>query len=127
MFGTTDIPEWCTQEALGAPWRFGEGSGGGWPLSSTDVGRLYEASPISVVANVRCRALLVLGAADRRVPVANGRQWAAALRARGQPCEVHEYPDEGHALGGAEASAHVSVTIVQWICDQLLAGDEASA
>lgn len=124
MLGATDIPEWCAAEGLGRGWRFG-GAGGVWPLSPADAAALFEASPISVVGNVECAALLVLGGADRRVPPMNGRQWAAALEARGHQCEVHEYPDEGHALGGAEATAHVSVTIVDWICAQLLDGGGA--
>jgi dipeptidyl aminopeptidase/acylaminoacyl peptidase len=42
--------------------------------------------------------LIQHGENDPRVPVAESRQIAAALRARGIPVELLIFPDEGHAI-----------------------------
>ena len=47
-----------------------------------DIARFREVSPISHVAAVTAPLLLMLGARDRRVPVTDALQYAAALRAR---------------------------------------------
>ena len=61
-----------------------------------------------MVGNVRAPSLMLLGAADQRVPHSQGREWVAALQSQPSPPEVValEYPGEGHAIGGAEQQAH---------------------
>lgn len=125
MLGGTEIPEWCLCEGLGRKWA-GGGAGGAWPLSGEDVAALHAASPMSVIGSVQCEAQLVLGGSDKRVPPTQGREWCAALEARGHAVQLHEYPDDGHSLAGPEATAHVSVSIVRWLAEQLAGGSGAA-
>ena len=78
-----------------------------WPLSPAQLATMYAKSPISVVGNVRAPSLMLLGAADQRVPHSQGREWVAALQSQPSPPTVValEYPGEGHAIGGAEQQA----------------------
>lgn len=121
MLAATDIPDWCVFEGLGRkwPWAPDDAVGHVWPMSEEDLGRMYRASPMSVVDGVDCETLVVLGTADQRVPPFNGREWAWALRQRGRPVKVYEYPGDGHALSSEEAAAHVAVTIVTWLTERL--------
>eukprot|EP00908_Phaeocystis_cordata_P013729 Transcript_24788.p1 GENE.Transcript_24788~~Transcript_24788.p1 ORF type:complete len:357 (+),score=145.14 Transcript_24788:1549-2619(+) len=118
MVTVTDIPEWCFAECLppGNP-------GLAWPLSHEQIAAMYDKSPISVVANVKVPALMLLGAADVRVPHSQGREWVAALQAQPSPPEVValEYPGEGHAIAGAEQQAHAVQTAVAWLLEHTAA------
>lgn len=119
MLGTTDIPEWVFAEALSG----GDGEPR-WPLSAEQLTELYRRSPISVVDRVDVPALMVLGAADQRVPRSQGRQWVAALQQRagaaGADVTALEYPGEGHAIAtSTEASAHVLQSVVAWLVGKL--------
>lgn len=60
---------------------------------------LERASPMRSVDKIVAPIFLVHGENDPRVPVGEARQLAAALNARGIPCELVIYPDEGHGLG----------------------------
>ena len=120
MLGTTDIPEWCAAEGYGsAAFR--------WPLSPAQLSELYARSPISKVDNVAVPSLMLLGAADSRVPPTQGRQYVAALQELPHAPEVAclEYEGEGHALGGTEAQAHAVQTLVCWLLDHLGASSGA--
>lgn len=59
---------------------------------------LHRASPLTSVDAVRAPLFLVHGANDPRVPLAEAEQIHGALRAKGVPCELAVYPDEGHGL-----------------------------
>jgi len=111
MVAATEIPEWCTAEALGKDLSR--------PLSAEDVATLYTRSPISVAGNVECPILMVIGASDQRVPPLNGREYVATLQAQGKAVTAYQYPDNGHAIAGPEANAHVVTTIVAWLWNQL--------
>ena len=89
----------------------------------TQIAAMYDKSPISVVANVKVPALMLLGAADVRVPHSQGREWVAALQAQPSPPEVValEYPGEGHAIAGAEQQAHAVQTAVAWLLEHTAA------
>jgi hypothetical protein len=41
-------------------------------------------------------------------------QTLKALRARGVPTHVHEYPEDNHSLDGVECAADVFVNMVRW-------------
>jgi acetyl esterase/lipase len=56
---------------------------------------LAAASPIERLP-LRVSALLIHGDADRNVPVQQSRAYAAAARAAGDACELHELPGAEH-------------------------------
>merc|ERR1711871_331421 len=85
MVATTEIPEWCLAEGLN------RSADKIWPLSCEDVAQLYKASPVSVVQNVACPMLVVLGSADKRVPaLSQGQEYVAALRHARQRPDVEQ-------------------------------------
>jgi len=123
MLGSTDIPEWVVAEGL-------QGDAGravSWPLSAEQIVELHRRSPISVIDKVDVPALMLLGAADQRVPRAQGRQWVAALQsvrqARDDDTQVValEFPGEGHAIASVEGNAHAVQSAVSWLVEQLRA------
>lgn len=59
---------------------------------------LHEISPLTHVDRMRAPLFIVHGANDPRVPLGEAQQIHAALRARGVPCELLVYDDEGHGL-----------------------------
>jgi pimeloyl-ACP methyl ester carboxylesterase len=98
-----------------------------WPLSAEQIVELHRRSPISVIDKVDVPALMLLGAADQRVPRAQGRQWVAALQsvrqARDDDTQVValEFPAEGHAIASVEGNAHAVQSAVSWLVEQLRA------
>jgi len=122
MVGSTDIPEWVTAEALG-----GGVNEVTWPLSPEQYLELNRRSPISVIDKVDTPALMLLGAADQRVPNKQGRAWVAALQHRRQDrpdapeVRALEFPGEGHSIASIEGNAHAVQSAVAWLVEKLTA------
>ena len=144
MLGTTDIPEWVTAEGTAGA----AGSAGAtWPLSAETLLELHRRSPLSVVHEVEAPALMLLGAADQRVPHKQGRSWVSALQqvhtralAEGNHAEGNsgqraggvtggqrpldltalEFPGEGHAIASVDGNAHAQQSAVAWLVERLL-------
>ncbi len=68
----------------------------------TDAELLRQASPLTHVAAIRMPLLVVQGANDPRVKLAEAEQIVAALREKGLPHEYLVFPDEGHGLAKPE-------------------------
>ncbi|HEY3562217.1 MAG TPA: alpha/beta fold hydrolase [Kribbella sp.] len=65
---------------------------------ATDREFLESASPLSRVDDIRAPLFVIHGANDPRVPLSEAEQITEALTARGVPCQLLVYPDEGHGL-----------------------------
>lgn len=59
---------------------------------------LEAASPLTYLADLRAPLFVIHGANDPRVPLSEAEQIKAALDARGVPCVLKVYADEGHGL-----------------------------
>ncbi|MGV1007922.1 MAG: S9 family peptidase [Dermatophilaceae bacterium] len=59
---------------------------------------LERVSPITYLDAIRAPLFVIHGANDPRVPLSEAEQIHAALTARGIPCELRVYHDEGHGL-----------------------------
>jgi len=59
---------------------------------------LESASPLSRIDEIRAPLFVIHGANDPRVPLSEAEQLSAALEAKGVPCELLVYTDEGHGL-----------------------------
>lgn len=59
---------------------------------------LEKISPLNHVDKIKCPMLVIHGANDPRVPVAEAEQIVAALKKRNIPVEYLRYEDEGHGL-----------------------------
>lgn len=59
---------------------------------------LERASPLTYLGDIASPLLVIHGANDPRVPLSESEQIEAALRAKGVPCELLVYADEGHGL-----------------------------
>jgi len=59
---------------------------------------LVRASPITYLDDIRAPLFVIHGANDPRVPLSEAEQIKAALDAKGVPCELRVYRDEGHGL-----------------------------
>jgi dipeptidyl aminopeptidase/acylaminoacyl peptidase len=82
---TSNIPDWVILEA-------------GDPAYQPD--KLRDRSPLSHVDRLRAPLLLIHGENDRRVPVAESRQMAAACEAAAKSCTYLEVPGQGHVVRG---------------------------
>ncbi len=59
---------------------------------------LASISPINHIAEIKRPVLIIAGANDTIVPVAQSRHLAAALQRHGVPVELHVFPNEGHGV-----------------------------
>jgi len=59
---------------------------------------LESASPLRRVDAMRAPLFVIHGANDPRVPLSEAEQLVSSLEARGVPCELSVYYDEGHGL-----------------------------
>jgi dipeptidyl aminopeptidase/acylaminoacyl peptidase len=64
----------------------------------TDREFLAAASPLRHADSIRAPLFVIHGRHDPRVPVSEAEQLVANLRARGVPCVLTVYEDEGHGL-----------------------------
>lgn len=94
---TTDIPDWYFSE-FGLPYE---------PttiMTPSYYAKLFAASPISHVDNVRARVLLFLGEIDLRVSPTNSITYYHALKSRGKAVEMFVFPKDSHPLENVETS-----------------------
>lgn len=90
--GITDLKTQADAELLGCP-----------PAACAP-GLARIASPLSYISVTSPPFLLVHGAADARVPVAQAQKFHDALRAKNVPVELVIIPEVGHALDRAGAA-----------------------
>lgn len=109
---TSDIPEWalsqvlndkeCTKESAFAP-------------SIDFFVKAAQRSPMSVVRNVTAPSLVLLGSSDKRVCPSAGLRWAQAVETNGGTTQVLWFPEQGHAISGAELYETAIASIAVWI------------
>ena len=63
MVSATDIPDWGFAEVLKEPFIY--------PLDESERKKLWDQSPMSKISNIEAPVLLMIGAKDRRVSMAN--------------------------------------------------------
>ncbi|MEB0030612.1 prolyl oligopeptidase family serine peptidase [Undibacterium sp. RTI2.1] len=64
-----------------------------------DAAQLKETSPVEIADRIRQPLLLAYGGSDRRVPIAHGKDFLAAVRKTNSSVEWIEYVEEGHGWG----------------------------
>lgn len=110
MFATSDIPDWCVVEGLGLQhWNLASD-----PLSPAQLEKLYLASPIAHIRNVKAPTLVVLGLDDRRVPNNQGLQLYHALRNLGVNTKLLTYEGNNHAITKVESEGDAWVHGALW-------------
>ncbi|XP_048482643.1 acylamino-acid-releasing enzyme [Plutella xylostella] len=90
MFSTSDIPDWCAEEA-GFP--FTEKG----PVSEDQLLAMRRCSPIVHVHKVKAPTALMLGSVDKRVPFYQGLEYYRRLKANGVETRLYMYEDN-HSL-----------------------------
>ncbi|CAG9093044.1 unnamed protein product [Plutella xylostella] len=90
MFSTSDIPDWCAEEA-GFP--FTEKG----PVSEEHLLAMRRCSPIVHVHKVKAPTALMLGSVDKRVPFYQGLEYYRRLKANGVETRLYMYEDN-HSL-----------------------------
>jgi acylaminoacyl-peptidase len=80
---------------------------------------MREKSPVRYVKDVRAPVLMLLGAADLRVPPTNGLRYAAALREAGGRCDVRVFPEDSHGLTLPRTEFESFVTVAKFLREAL--------
>jgi dipeptidyl aminopeptidase/acylaminoacyl peptidase len=76
---------------------------------------LDEVSPLTHVDRIAAPLFLIHGANDPRVPLSEAEQIHAALTARGVPCELLVYDDEGHGLNKLKNRLDAYPRAMEWL------------
>eukprot|EP00271_Cylindrocystis_brebissonii_P008724 TRINITY_DN23204_c0_g1_i1.p1 TRINITY_DN23204_c0_g1~~TRINITY_DN23204_c0_g1_i1.p1 ORF type:complete len:820 (-),score=144.15 TRINITY_DN23204_c0_g1_i1:1094-3553(-) len=111
MSTTSDIPDWCFIETMGAP---GVGAYSENP-SVTELQAFYRASPITHASKVKVPTLFQLSGGDRRVPASNALQLVHALRAQGLEAKVVFFPEDNHSQDKPQSEFEAWLTTAQWL------------
>ncbi|TTC88580.1 Acylamino-acid-releasing enzyme [Bagarius yarrelli] len=112
MIGSTDIPDWCMEEA-------GYNYNTNIMLSPTMLEQMLNKSPIKHVTQVKTPVLLTLGAEDKRVPNKQGIEYYKALKALQVPVRLLWYPENNHSLSKVDAESDGFMNIALWIIQHL--------
>lgn len=83
-----------------------------------DPARYAEMSPITRVADVHTPTLLLHGTADERCPIGQAEQWFSALRERGVPTRLVQYPGGSHPFvldGRPSHRLDYNQRIIDWV------------
>ncbi|RUS71860.1 hypothetical protein EGW08_020382, partial [Elysia chlorotica] len=107
MFSTTDIMAWIFYQA-GLPFDFKS------LADDTLLPKLWKASPIAYVDQVKTPLLLMLGQEDRRVPPSQGVEFWRCLKARNVPVRMQSYPGNNHSISSVDAEADCMINTMVW-------------
>ncbi|MGQ0572579.1 MAG: S9 family peptidase [Pseudonocardia sp.] len=92
-----------------------------------DAALLAELSPLRRIDRVRAPLMVVHGAYDTNVPLAQARQVVAALRAHGANPAFLLFDDEGHAVAGRDNLGRFVREVTAWVTDHLVELRERTA
>ncbi|KAK7102313.1 acylamino-acid-releasing enzyme-like isoform X1 [Littorina saxatilis] len=112
MFGTTDIQDWIFTEA-------GEKFDYKSQASENILARLWKASPVRYIDNVKTPVMLNIGLKDMRVPPSQGLEYYKMLKARGVSVRCLTYPDSNHSLAEVEVEADSLVNSILWFAQHI--------
>ena len=121
MVASTDIPDWCFVETLGIDAYDDDPS----PETLAAMRAKSPVAHVGAVAERKRPVLMLIGAADRRVPPTNGLRYAAALRAAGGTCHVRVFPEDAHGLVKPRTEFESFVTVAAFLRETLGAGAKA--
>ncbi|XP_005111787.2 acylamino-acid-releasing enzyme [Aplysia californica] len=76
--------------------------------------KLWKASPLSYVEQVKTPILMMIGLEDKRVPISQGIEYYRALRSRGVPIRYLTYPGNNHSIAEVDAEADCMMNTVLW-------------
>ncbi|TKR63435.1 hypothetical protein L596_027268 [Steinernema carpocapsae] len=107
MHEITDITDWCTVEGTGEDHDYSKG------LTSEQVAKMYDASPIAHVDKVKTPYMLLIGEKDLRV-VPHYRGFVRTLQARGVPTKILSYPESCHPLEEVDVEADFAINMIRW-------------
>jgi dipeptidyl aminopeptidase/acylaminoacyl peptidase len=82
-------------------------------------GRNDRSSPITQVANVSTRTLIIHAFGDQILPAGQALEWKVALEEHGRAPDVVIYEGEGHAILGKASQADIADRVVSWFVQQL--------
>jgi len=80
---------------------------------------LEEASPLAHLDAMVAPLFVIHGANDPRVPLTESEQIKAALDAKGVPCTLLVYPDEGHGLAKRRNRLDAYPQVIEFLQEQL--------
>jgi acylaminoacyl-peptidase len=99
--GISDIPDWCYVES-------------GVSDLKTGISTMFNASPISRIQSVNAPTLIVLGAADKRVPISQSIEYYHTLKQQGTKTRMLKYPGAGHGIVEPEQEADYLINTALW-------------
>lgn len=99
--GISDIPDWCYVESGSADLK-------------TGLTKMFEKSPIASVRKNKSPTLIVLGAADKRVPISQNVEYYYALKQQGTETRMLKYPGAGHGIAEPEQESDYLINSALW-------------
>jgi dipeptidyl aminopeptidase/acylaminoacyl peptidase len=84
-----------------------------------DADALARLSPMTYVDRVKAPLLIMQGASDPRVPAGEAVQIHESITARGIPCELMIFPDEGHGAQKRENRVLMLGNAIAFLTEQL--------
>ncbi len=94
---------------------------------ATDADLLRALSPIHQADRIAAPLLVVHGRLDTNVPLIEAEQIVDALGARGAPCALLLFDDEGHEVHGTANRARFVREVVSWVAARLAEPVERTA
>jgi len=114
MVHLTDIPDWCFIETYGTSEGLKRAQN---RVTSDDLKEMKRRSPIAYVEDVKAPVLMMLGGADRRVPMDDGKRYIAQLKqSKNSPdARIVVFESDEHGLTKPQTDFEQWLTALWWL------------
>lgn len=114
MIHVTDIPDWCFIETFGCSEGLKKAQN---RVTSEDLREMEKKSPIAFVENVKAPVLMMLGGADRRVPMDDGKRYIARLKQsdHAPDARIIVFDSDEHGLTKPQTDFEQWLTALWWL------------
>jgi len=114
MIHQTDIPDWCFIETFGIIDGMRKAQS---CVTESDLVDMFQKSPVRHISKVKTPVLMMLGGADRRVPMDDGKQYISRLQqsSPGIDTRVIVFPKDSHGLTNPQTEFEQWITALWWL------------
>lgn len=114
MIHQTDIPDWCFIETFGITDGMKKAQS---CVTENDLVEMFQKSPVRYVKNVKTPVLMMLGGADRRVPMDDGKRFISRLQQSSPDIDtrVIVFPKDSHGLTNPQTEFEQWITALWWL------------